>query len=493
VTEARGGTRTRGAIICSAAWAMAEAGTLAVVSFGTLLAMAWLLGPVEFGIAATALTVVQLLLVLVGAGLVSGPLIQREDLRQEHVDSVFWTAFGIASLLVVACWLGADDLARRLGQPALAPVLSVFSLMLLPTAYESVQVALMRRDFGFRQIAIRTFVSRVAGAGLGIAVALMDGGPWSIVAQHLATVVVSVAILRAWTHRRIGLRIRRGALRDVMGFSAPAMLTEAMSAGGPRLLQFVAAFLLGPQGFAFLHIGLRLVDTLRELVTDLANNFAFPIFARVQEDRPRLASHFLTATATLCAVGMPAFLGLAAFADILVPALIGPAWAEAIPVVRVLAFGAAIGFVGAFCVPLLWAMGRPATWLAPRAFDLAVALVVLLLLAPHGPTMAAIAWAARQVLELVFALVICPRVVPVSAAMLVRAAALPALLAVALVLALVVVEREMLAGLGGITQVGILALLGAMLTMLATGAVQPVLAQAVVGWMRPRASRREGR
>jgi O-antigen/teichoic acid export membrane protein len=479
----------RVSVVRSAAWAGAEAATLAVVSFATLIAMAWLLGPAEFGIAATALIVVQLLLVLVGAGLVNGPLIQREALSQAHVDTVFWTAFGIAALLLAGCWLGATALALQLDQPRLAPIISVFALMLLPTAYEAVQVALLRREFGFRRIAIRTFVSRIVGAAAGIGVALMEGGAWSIVAQHLASVVVSVAMLRAWAPRRIGLQFRFAALRDVMGFSAPAVLTEVMAAGGPRLLQFVAAFLLGPQAFAFLHLGLRVVETLRELVTDLASNLAFPMFARVQEDRALLARHFLASTAALCSVGMPAFLGLGAFAGLLVPALMGTAWVDAVPVVRVLAFTAAIGFVAAFCVPVLWAIGRPALGIVPRAVDLLAALALLVVLAADGPAMAAIAWGARQVIELGFALIICPRVLPIRAVALLRAAALPTVLSVAMVLALLVAENTVLAGLGALLRVGIVAVVGAILTVLVAGIVQPALARAAFDRIRPRAWR----
>jgi O-antigen/teichoic acid export membrane protein len=485
VTATAGG---RVSVVGSAAWAGAEAATLAVVSFATLVAMAWLLGPTEFGIAATALIVVQLLLVLVGAGLVNGPLIQRNDLSQAHVDTVFWTSFGAAVLLVAACWLGAAELASRLDQPRLAPILAVFALMLLPTAYEAVQVALLRREFGFRRIAIRTFVSRIAGSAVGLGVALMDGGAWSIVAQHLATVVVSVAMLRAWAPRRIGLQFRFAALRDVMGFSAPALLTEIMSAGGPRLLQFVAAFLLGPQAFAFLHLGLRVVDTLRELVIDLANNLAFSMFARVQEDRALLARHFLASTSTLCSLAMPAFLGLGAFATMLVPTLMGTAWAEAVPVVHVLAFTAAVGFVAAFCVPVLWAIGRPALGLAPRAIELLAALGLLFVLAPGGPALAAIAWGARQVIELGFALIICPRVLPIRAVALLRAVVLPTVLAVAVVLVLLLVDHALPAGFGPLARIGIIAVLGAMLTVCVAGIVQPTLARAALARVRPRAS-----
>lgn len=470
----------RPSVLNSGAWAAAEAATLAVISFSTLLATAWLLGPVEFGIAATALTVVQLLVVLVGPGLVGGPLIQREDLRQAHVDSVFWAAFVLACVLAVACWLVSGALARRFGQPTLGPVLAVFALMLLPTAYEAVQVALLRRGFGFRRLAIRSFVSRLLGAAVGIGLALAGAGAWSIVAQHLSTVAVSVAMLRAWAPGRIGRDVELRALREVARFSAPATVTEMISAGGPRLLQLVGAMLLGPQGFAFLHLGLRIVETLRETLTDLSNNVALPVFARVQTDQALLARHLLAATQTLSAVAMPAFIGLGVFAALFVPALMGAAWAGTVPVVRVLAFAAAIGFAGALCVPVLWAVGRPALGLAPRVAELVVALGLLAALAPHGPAMAALAWASRPVLEVSFTLWICPRLLPLRRLALARAMALPAVLACGAVLGLLALDRLLPAAMPALGRLAVLAPAGALLTLLVLAVVQPGLVRDVL-------------
>jgi O-antigen/teichoic acid export membrane protein len=199
-----------------------------------------------------------------------------------------------------------------------------------------------------------------------------------------------------------------------------------------------------------------------------------------------LARHFLAATAMLCAVAMPGFLGIGAFAGLFVPTLVGPAWLEAVPVVQVLAFGAASGFAAALCFPLLWAVGRPALGLAPRAAELVVALVLLLALEAGGPAMAAYAWAARQVVEVGFAVLICPRVLPLRVGALPGAVAVPAGLAAGAVLGLLALRQVALAGLPPVAQLALLGGAGAVLTVVAAGIVQPALARAALGRIWPR-------
>src|SRR6185312_13471598 len=84
-----------GVVVRSVSWALIESMTLIFLSFVTLLVTARLLGPADFGVAATVIAVLGLLNTAV-EGLFSEALVQRAAIDDEHVDAAVWAALGIA-------------------------------------------------------------------------------------------------------------------------------------------------------------------------------------------------------------------------------------------------------------------------------------------------------------------------------------------------------------------------------------------------------------
>ena len=80
----------------------------------------------------------------------------------------------------------SDPLARFYGEAEVAPLFAVLSVSFLVNALGTTQQALLVRDMRFRRLELRQIAATVAGAVVGIAVALAGYGAWAIVAQLLA-------------------------------------------------------------------------------------------------------------------------------------------------------------------------------------------------------------------------------------------------------------------------------------------------------------------
>lgn len=459
------------------AWAALEVATLVLLSFGTLLVTARLLGPVDFGVAASVLAVVQFASLIVEQ-LFGVVLVQRHELKQEHVDTAFWTCLTVAIALVGTIWLCEDAIAALFEHAELGPTLGVASLGLLFAAYAGIQTAVLRREFGFRQLAQRTLIARIVGSGVGIGLAVDGAGAWAIIAQYVASTALGAAALWYLSPRRIGFAVRLVALRDLLGFALPCLANEALYVGHLRAWQLLASYLLGLRDFALLSLGFRLVDTLRDVCGDVAHNVGLPFFARVQDDRRALAQHFAVATAGVCAVLVPAFAGLGACAEPVVLFVLGDAWGPVVPVVQILAAAAAAGFAATFCSTVFLALGRPSLDLPRSVLDGVGSVSLLLLLADLGPTAAAAAWAAPKVPTLLLGLGLCMWLLPLRPRQLLGAIAPPVALAVVIALAFRTAERTLLAHLGAGEQLAVVIPAGAVLVALCIFALRPKLVRA---------------
>lgn len=467
------------AVIRSVAWAFIESLTLIVFSLVTLLVIARLLGPVEFGIAATALTIVQVLNLFVEA-LFGEALVQRAELRQDHIDTAFWSALGVAAGLVALCCLCAGPLADLYGEPRLAPLLRAASFGLPFAAYAGIQSALLRRTLGFRLLAMRTLAARLSGTGVGLLLAILGHGPWSIIAQYLATTGLGALALWHWSPAPIGRGSRLAALKELLAFVVPWIANEALQVNLAKLFQLLAAYLLGPQEFAFVSIGFRVSDTLREVVSHVATNVALPVFARVQHDRAALARNFESATSSLCIIAMPVFAGLAICAPEVVAVGLGNAWLPAAPIVQILSAGAAIGFAGTFTYTVFSALGRPSLALPGSLFNLVAALSILPLLSGHGAIGAGLAWEGPDVVTTLLVLTICSIILPVRPARILAAIGRPALLAAIVAVVLGTVQHTALSAWPPASRLAILMLLGAVLLGVGAAILRPDLRRTAV-------------
>ncbi|HET6522629.1 MAG TPA: oligosaccharide flippase family protein, partial [Geminicoccaceae bacterium] len=169
----------------SVAWAGLEIVSLLLLSFVTLIILARLLGPAEFGVAALALVTVQFLTMIVRSVFIDA-IVQRERLEPGHLDSAFWAGALATLLFIVLCVLGAPWLGRVFHEPKLAEVFVWMSLSLAFSGADGVPMAILRRELRMKELAIRSFLGRLAGAVVGIGMAFADYGVWALVGQQIA-------------------------------------------------------------------------------------------------------------------------------------------------------------------------------------------------------------------------------------------------------------------------------------------------------------------
>jgi O-antigen/teichoic acid export membrane protein len=463
--------------------------TLIVLSFVTLLVTARLLGPANFGVAASVIAIIGLLNTAV-EGLFSEALVQRTTVEDGHVNAAFWTALGVAALLVAICFALADPVGSAYGDPEMAPLLRVASVGLLFSGYSGVQSALLRRAFAFRQLAMRTLVARLASCGITLLMAFDGYGPWSLIAQYLIATILGAVTLWYWSPREIRWHRQPGSLNDLWRFAGPWLANEIVQVNLPRLYQALAAYLFGPYQFGLLSMGFRIADTLRDLIGNIANNVGLPIFARIQHDPHELARQYVAATSTLCVIALPCFAGLAVCAPAIVQAILGDEWLPSVPLIQMLAFGAAVGFTASLGYTVFSALGRPALALPLSLFDVAFSVALLFGLSDIGIMAASIAWALRQVLSVIVLQIMCMRILPLQSRDIARALWRPVVLVMIFSAVLWTADHLTLAGMEPVVRLILLVPSAGLILVLGIALVRPDLIRTV--WAQFRTSGRLG-
>jgi O-antigen/teichoic acid export membrane protein len=299
--------------------------------------LARLLTPHDYGLAAMVLAFSALVIIFSDLAL-GAALVQRKELSEADRSTVFWVS---AALGVVFTFIGIAcswPIAAFFGEPAVQPLFAAFSISFLVTALGTTQTALLSRDMNFKSLELRMMAGTAVGGVVGIWLALEGYGAWAIIGQQLAIACVSTALLWALSPWRPRFVFSMETIRDYWRFSGSVFGTRILfylnrNADNVLIGRFLGSAALGVYAVAY-NIMLMPLSRIAQPVVEVL----FPAFSRMQEDRPRMASAWLRGNRMIGAITIPAMLGLMVVAPEFIRVVLGERWAEAIPVIQLLAW-----------------------------------------------------------------------------------------------------------------------------------------------------------
>ena len=175
-------------------WSYSSVALTVVLQIGYTMAISRRLAPADFGLVAFAGLPISLATYFANMG-ISSAVVQKPELDDRDVRVAF-TGSVTAGLVVSAILaLTAPAIAALFGNPDVTPILRVLAISFAVTGFGSVALGLLRRQMRFRQIAIIEVGSyAVAYPVIGLTLAGMGAGVWSLVGASLAQTVLVVSL-----------------------------------------------------------------------------------------------------------------------------------------------------------------------------------------------------------------------------------------------------------------------------------------------------------
>src|SRR5262249_35761710 len=166
--------------VTSVMWSALENASTTLIAFLSLVILAKLVGPQDFGVYSVALSIIEI------AGIFTNmffyeALIQSSKVEDRHFDGAFTASIVISVSMFGLVWFIFPLVASLIGDIRIITIGQVLACSLILTGPMSIFGAKLAREFVFRILALRTFVGRVVGALIGIAAALYGMGVWALV------------------------------------------------------------------------------------------------------------------------------------------------------------------------------------------------------------------------------------------------------------------------------------------------------------------------
>jgi O-antigen/teichoic acid export membrane protein len=369
-----------------AAWIFVENGFVQGLAFVVFAVIARYVTAADVGLISIAFIVTQGARSLLFDGIAIA-ITRKSSPTAIEFTTGFWMMLANATVATALIVVTAPALQAAFGAPGLQRVVELMSSTVMLYGISSMQEFWLQRHFHFKALALRAIIASLAGACIGIALALKGFGVIALVAQQLVMMAVNAVLLWVACPCRPTLRLSRHVAREIVIFAFRLFPNRFIGMANQNCDTILVGMLFGPASVGIYNVAKRARLALQMLAWGPINGVVLPTFAETQADPARFKQGVLVCLAIVSACCAPLFLGLAAIAHDAVLAVFGPRWGAAAPVLAILAFGGLAAVLSTVHDSIFMAQGRPAicSFAAVLYVVLAVPLFVCLREWPHLP------------------------------------------------------------------------------------------------------------
>jgi len=325
--------------------------------------LARLITPSEFGIVAAAMTVLPLVNLLSDLGFTTY-LVQADDLDDETLSTGFWFSLGASVVLGLGLVVAAPPIAMLFGQPQAVPILRSLSILVVLVVLGTVPYALLRRRLAFRTAALIDSSTAIVAQVVAIALAFSGAGAWALVVQQITSQALSVVLLWLIVRWRPRWQFSFTTFRAMTHFGSRVVTTEVVATARLWGETAIISHALGAAALGYMSIAQRLVTAAQDLTSTAIVPVSLPVFSQVRTSLDRLRSAYARSLGLVYVLAAPILIFISVGASRIIPTLFGSGWLGAVPMTQGLAVAAILVIGANIDNGLLYATGRPGTWLS---------------------------------------------------------------------------------------------------------------------------------
>lgn len=298
------------------------------VTFLVSIVLARLLSPDDYGLIGIITIFTAVCSALINGGFTTA-LIRKKDASDDDYNTAFIVNLGVSLLLYLVIFLCSPLIADFFHREKLIALTQVSSLGIIIGALGLVQQTRLTKRIDFKTQTKITIVASVISGVVGITMALMGFGVWSLVAQSLTSQglrTIFLWVANKWVPQ---LRFSSESFHELFGFGWKIMVSGVLDTVWKELYQVVVGKFYSPATLGQYTRSKQFSQLFSNNLTNVIQRVTYPVLSNIQDDKERMVSAYrriIKVTMFITAISM-FFLG--AISEPLLYCLIGPKWHEA--------------------------------------------------------------------------------------------------------------------------------------------------------------------
>jgi len=315
---------------------IAGQGTNFVLRMGSMMILARLLSPRDFGLVGMATAVTGFLILFQDAGLAAAA-IQSPSISRTQTSTLFWINLIVGGCLALLCAMAAPLLAAFYHEPRVKWLAIVMASGFLFNGAAAQHRAMLSRNMRITALAASDVCATALSVFLGISMAALGMGYWALAGMAVCPSIVG--LVAAWTLTRwIPDLPRRGAgIASMLKYGGTLMIDNIIMYLAYNMDKVLLGRFWGAQALGFYGRAYTLINIPTQNLSNAVSAVGFPALARLQNQPERLRSYFLKCYTLFLSLTIPITVACGLFGEDIIRVFLGPKWMDAVPIFRLLA------------------------------------------------------------------------------------------------------------------------------------------------------------
>lgn len=316
------------------------------ISFISNIVLARLLTPDDYGCIGMLMIFIALSNTFIDGGFGSA-LIQKKRPTSEDYSTIFYWNIFLSFVLYAILYLCAPLIANFYNIELLSKVLQVQGVILIINALGIIQANQLRKQLKFKAIAQTNLIASVVSVVVAIAMAYMDYGVWSLVAQQIVFSLVTAMLYWLYSSWRPILVFSKASFKELFGFGSFILLSSLINSFCNNLNGLLIGKFFNASSMGYFTQAKKLEDVFSTSIETVVSQVTYPVLVEVKDNYERLRNILKQFNSLLLYVVTPLMMLLNLLSVPIIEILLGEQWLSAAPFLEILVFqGIAISLQG---------------------------------------------------------------------------------------------------------------------------------------------------
>lgn len=322
------------ALISGAKWAIVSKWYNRLIGLASVLVLARLLSPDDFGIAAISSFFIFLFLAFSSMS-TTRVIILEDKISDETLNSLWSLNLVLRFLSAILLFISAPWVSSYTNEARVELVIQIVAIIPFLMAFRNVGLDVFEKELNFRTTTIILIVSKTIGTFISIAIAVIWHSYWALILASIVSVFIEVVIgYIACSYRPRWSTSRWGEQWKISKWLYLATISGYLRSRVDVMIlgNLLNSRMLGVYNFSQELAWLPFTD----LVSPLHRGF-FAVLSQLKDDQEAFSQRVYQQLTILMLVVLPCSFGVSAISEPFVRLVLGLQWLDAIPVMSHLA------------------------------------------------------------------------------------------------------------------------------------------------------------
>lgn len=325
--------------------------------------LARILSPDAFGVLASVQMVISFADMLADAGF-QKYIVQKEFKDEQEKANCTIVAIWSNIALSIALWLTIiiwrDNLASLVGNPGLGFVMAVAGIAIPLTSISSVQLALLRRDFKFKNILVLRLITVLVPFIITVPLAYFGYGYWSLIMGYIVAQGLLACVVPLYSGIRFRFYYDLSILKSMLAFSVWTLIESIAIWLTSWIDMFIVSNAFSAHYLGIYRMSMVSVNSIITMLAGAITPVLYSALSRLQNDENQFYDTFYHILSRSSLFIVPMGVGIFVYKDLARYVLFGSKWQDADMMIGLWGLTSCLAVLFChFCSELYRAKGAP--------------------------------------------------------------------------------------------------------------------------------------